>query len=207
MTKAKHYRKSCFSLRFRIIIAMAVLLLMAATSSLLFAKYIHSSGELENRFTPSAYDSPAVTDSMTKDVTGYYYKHDLSVTPAAGVDYPVYVRVALIPTWQDSSGNILGQQPVRDKDYSITYNENDWFVYTDGYYYCKTPVTGGTASPELITHYRYLKQLRDAPKTGYELHVEVVAETIQAVGTKYIDVQNRRAAVLDAWGVNPSVHN
>ena len=207
MTKAKHYRKSCFSLRFRIIIAMAVLLLMAATSSLLFAKYIHSSGELENRFTPSAYDSPEVTDSMTKDVTGYYYKHDLSVTPAAGVDYPVYVRVALIPTWQDSSGNILGQQPVRDKDYSITYNENDWFVYTDGYYYCKTPVTGGTASPELITHYRYLKQLRDAPKTGYELHVEVVAETIQAVGTKYIDVQNRRAAVLDAWGVNPSVHN
>ncbi len=207
MTKAKHYRKSRISLRFRIIIAMAVLLMIAASSSMLFAKYIHSSGEVENRFTPSTYDSPIVTDNMTKDVTGYYYKHDLSVTPAAGTDYPVYVRIALIPTWKDSSGNILGQQPVRDKDYSFTYNGTDWLLYTDGYYYCKTPVTGGNATPELITHYRFLKQLRDAPKSGYDLHVEVVAETIQAVGAKYIDVHNRKAAVLDAWGVNPLTYN
>ncbi len=188
------------------VVVLAAVLIVSGTSALLFAKYINNSGELENRFNPSEYDRPVVSDSMSKDVDGYYYKHNLKVTPAEETNYPVYVRVAIVPTWTDNDGNIFGQQPVKDKDYSLTFDTDNWFLYTDGFYYCKTPVTGGNSTPELITRYRALKQLRDAPFSEYDLHVEVVAETVQAIGTKYEGLNNKKDAVLDAWGLNPSAH-
>ncbi len=205
--RAKSNKKNRFGKQIKIIIALSIVLIISGFSTMLLAKYRSSSGELEDRFNPSVYDSPVISDQLTKGVDGYYYKHNLTVTPDDGINHPVYVRVAVVPTWTDSSGNILGQQPVKEKDYAITFNTDKWFLYTDGYYYCKVPVTGGTPAPELITTYRHIKQLRDAPRSGYDLHVEVAAETIQAIGKKSINTVDRKEVVLDAWGVNPSTHD
>ena len=177
--------------------AFAVLLLV----SLAFSKYVHISSELEDKFVMADHGDPEVSDTVSLDTaTSYYYKSGLSVT-APDKGYPVYIRVALVPTWRDASGNIYGQQPIEGSDYSLSYNSDKWYYnIADGYYYCRQPVQSGAQSPMLIKNDQRLEQIADPPVSGLTLHVEVTAQCIQAAGKTSGDVK----AVVDAWGIDPS---
>ncbi len=183
------------------VLTAAVLLSIVAGSVMIMAKYVHSSNLIEDYYQPDFYDRPQISDVMTKNEKGFFEKSCLTVTPADSTDYPVYVRVSLVPVWQDDSGNIYGQQPVLNRDYTLNYNENDWFCGTDGYYYCTKRITGGEAAPMLLTENEKLCQIKAAPRKGFHLHVLAAAETIQAIGTTDV---NHVPAVAEAWGLHPA---
>ena len=81
-------------------------------------------------------------------------------------------------------------------DYSISYNEDDWFL-EDGFWYCVSPITSGT-SPVLI---KECTPVSGRTPEGYSLSVEILAQTVQALGsTDGTDIP----AAQNAWGVTVS---
>ena len=185
--------------RFMLAFILIAVLTISAVSVTVIAKYLKGSNQLENDFTPGVYDTPMVSDTVSADADGNFYKSNVVITVGSN-DYPVFVRANLVVTWQDSEGEIYGQPPVPGKDYSIEYNGTDWTLGKDGYYYFNKAVQSGGSTEPLIGSNQKLKQIGTAPN-GYTMHVEVCAETIQAVGTS-----GNKTAVMNAWGVQPDDH-
>ena len=106
-------------------------------------------------------------------------------------DIPAYLRAAIVVTWQDADGNILGQVPVSGVDYVMEFNlDSRWSQNdTDGFFYCSSPVSAGSESDILIEHcYPVEAKVPD----GYRLVVEIMAEAIQSEPAD---------AVTKAWGM------
>lgn len=103
-------------------------------------------------------------------------------------DISVYVRVAVVVTWKDGSGNVYPQAPKIDTDYTWTLNSDDWFVKNGFYYYVKPVEASGTTS-NLLTN---VKEVENKAPEGYNLSVEIITQAIQAEPAD---------AVQDAWGV------
>lgn len=165
---------------------LVIVLCLVAICYGVVAKYTKSSTQLRDVFSRAVYDTPTLTDD------------DLTVTIGEH-DYPVYVRVSVVPTWQTSGGIVYYQVPTLGTDYSFTYSSTNWTLNTsDGYYYYNTAVAGGTSTLTLASD--GITLLRDPP-TGYTLHVELLTETIQAIGTT--DGNQPITAVMDAWKVQP----
>lgn len=85
----------------------------------------------------------------------------------------VYIRVALIPYWQDADGHVAGipSWPLP----SFTLNDG-WFRGNDGYYYYQNPVSAGEYTPSLTNH------LALPAQEGVKAVLTVAAEAIQAEG-------------------------
>jgi hypothetical protein len=105
--------------------------------------------------------------------------------------------VNVVATWQDSNGKVYYSAPKLGTDYSFTYNTGNWTL-KDGYYYYNTAVAGGTDD---ISFANEVKQLSNAPTEDYTLHLEVLVETIQAIGK----TDGNNSAVMDAWNIQPDV--
>ncbi|MBR2310755.1 MAG: hypothetical protein IKA47_09530 [Oscillospiraceae bacterium] len=143
---------------------------------------------VENTFVAEAPTDPVIQETFTENTS--LEKKNVSVdvgTPG----YAVYVRAAVVVTWQDDAGNVLSKAPVVGTDYSIQYNAADWFQY-DGFWYCRTMINSGN-SPVLITTCQPL-----VSKDACHLNVEIVSQTIQALGTTD---EGDIPAVTNAWGV------
>ena len=92
-----------------------------------------------------------------------------------------YIRAKIVITWQDVNGNVAGVKPVEGTDYRISMTDNytdNWIVDSEGIYYHKAAVAPQSDTSELISE---IVQLQS--KNGYNLHVEILAEAIQAEGT------------------------
>lgn len=100
-----------------------------------------------------------------------------------------YIRVAVIASWQDVSGNVYGKQPIPGTDYIISYV--DGWDNIDGYYYWPEAVEAGGKTGILINSCSEVEGM--APE-GYALTIDVVAEIIQS---------NPKSAVLEAWEYDP----
>lgn len=75
-------------------------------------------------------------------------------------------------------------------------NNTDWFYNAnDGFYYLNAMVNSGE-TPNLIN---LCYQTQAGPSDGYRLHIEVIAQTIQALGTTDV---GGTPAVTDAWGIS-----
>ncbi len=185
--------------------ALAALCLITMTVA---AKYIKSSGVLSGVFTPSPYGHPTVVENVITDPSdGFKYKTGVAVQ-TDDTAYAVYVRLALVISWKDDNGDVYGEQPFQDTDYTLVYNTDDWrYDSAGGYYYCTTPVESGALSPAFIDadEDQMLKQIKAGPE-GYTLHVEILAQTIQAVGMTDVGTPVE-PAIYDAWGVDPAVFN
>ena len=121
---------------------------------------------------------------------------DTSFNNDAG--YSVYVRAAVVATWKDPDGNVLGKVPVKGTDYTIVYPDSynsNWFEH-GGFYYHKAPV-GSKGSTKILISSCKLEDGVTAP-AGYSLNVEILTQTIQALGETDAD---NTPAVTDAWGV------
>ena len=174
---------------------VSVILLVTVVVGATLAYLVDVKGPIENTFTPSN-----VTVEVNEEFDGKE-KKDVSIKNTG--DTAAYIRAAVIVTWQNADGEVLGQKPVEGTDYSITYNLNaqtapkgKW-VKNGDYYYWNQPVAAGENTGILINEIK----LEDGitPPTGYFLCVEIIASGIQSDGTK-----DNTKAVVDAWGIDPS---
>ena len=172
--------------------AFLIVMLIAASVITIYAYLSASTGPLTNQFSVETSKTPTVTEDSFDGIT----KTNVCVE-VGDTKYDVYVRAAVIVTWKDNDENVYAQAPVLGTDYSMTLNtgdDYDWIKGDDGLYYYKTKVASGAKTSALITS---CTQTAEAP-SGYSLHVEIIAQTIQALGTTDgTDVP----AVTDAWGV------
>ena len=168
---------------------VSVILLVTVVVGATLAYLVDVKGPIENTFTPSN-----VTVEVNEEFDGKE-KKDVSIKNTG--DTAAYIRAAVIVTWQNADGEVLGQKPVEGTDYTTFTSDNGWVNHTDGYYYWTKPVDPGKNTGILIKEIK----LKDGvtPPSGYFLCVEIIASGIQSDGTK-----EGTKAVVDAWGIDPS---
>lgn len=191
-------------------ILLIVLAAVAAFAVAVSAAYIKLA-DVNNNFSPADSIDPEVVEkfeefdkTLKKDV---YFE-------VGETEYPVYVRVALVFTWQNEDGIVYFSKPVEatpilgdgdeiigySGDYTIDLNidaDDDWMLGDDGFYYYKYPVQSDDPTTILINECR---QVNDAPADGYTLSVEIIVQTVQAVG--FTDEDNENGVIpayQDAW--------
>ena len=164
------------------LIVLVALVLVAAIIGTTIAYYMITSPTTENTFEVAAPGSLTVNETFTEGDTE---KKNVYVTLNGG-DTSVYVRAAIVITFQDASGNVLAKVPVKDTDYTIEMGPN-WTLKSDGFWYYYDTVAPDTSTTNLIVSCKTLN-------TSYKLVVEVLAQSIQAAPTD---------AVLEQWGFIP----
>ena len=138
-----------------------------------------------NTFTPSKVDT-----EIKEDLEGNV-KKNVKIENTSDID--AYIRADIVVTWQDEAGNVLGEKPALGTDYTMTQTSTDWKEIKGLYYYTKkvSPNAPDNFTTNLIDS---CTPKVTAPVKGYTLHVEILAEAIQA---------EPDTAIIDAWGVNP----
>lgn len=177
-------RRLRWSKQFAVLACVAVLLMGFVGSSL--AWLMDSTTEVKNEFVPGDV-TPEVTEGFDGNV-----KSDVKIQNTGNVD--AYIRAKLVFTWQNKAGEVLGVAPTSN-DYTISWTNEGWEEGSDGYYYYTSKVGSGESTGVLATG---ITQKVPAPAEGYTLHVEVLAESIQAEPS---------SAVTKAWGWSPSNTN
>ena len=168
---------------------MLLLVLVSLSTGTVVAYLAASSKELTNRFEPAPQQDPKILETFENNT-----KENVRVR-AGDTGYPVYVRAAIVVTWKNGN-NILPQTPVPGTDYELTLGEK-WTQRGDGYYYYAEAVPSGETTDPLVTTCTPLKA---APENGYSLSVDILTQTVQALGTTD---DGTESAVQDAWGTTP----
>lgn len=135
-----------------------------------------------NTFEPGEVP-PTINETFTGTL-----KEDVTVTNNGNVS--AFIRAAIIVTWQDSEGNVAAVPPVENEDYEISFG-SDWTKQEKSdFYYYKAAVAAGGTTTELIEKAYQLKEY-----SGYQLHIEIVTQTIQS---------NPASVAEEAWGYVPA---
>ena len=179
-----------------LIIAIVVLVAIIAIAVPTVAYYIINANDGGNEYTPAEPGDPSFNlDSNNKEMK------NVSIA-VEDKGYPVYVRVAIVITWQkqeDGENEVFFQNPVVNVDYTIDFNTNGWTSF-GGYYYCTSPVASGKTTDVLINSCELVEGGGVGVPDGYTLNVEIIVQTVQAVGaTDNGDVPAWR----DAWKNSP----
>ena len=163
--------------------ALALGLMLTLSVGGTIAYLITDTRPVEKTFTPGN-----VACQVIEDFNGTT-KSNVKIKNTGNTD--AYIRAAIVVTWQNASGNVLGKAPVLGSDYTLKLaTDTGWNITTsDGYYYYATAVSVNNSTGILINECTVLKP---APAEGYTLCVEVLADAIQATPIN---------AVKDAWGV------
>lgn len=177
-------RRLRWSKQFAVLACVAVLLTGFVGSSL--AWLMAGTKPIKNVFEPGNVP-PTIVEQMNGTV-----KNNVTVKNTGNVD--AYIRAKLVFTWQNKAGEVLGVAPTVG-DYTITWTKAGWEDGSDGFYYYTTPVAPGGSTGVLATN---IEQVITNPAEGYTLHVEVLAESIQAEPS---------SAVKEAWGWSPANTN
>lgn len=180
MKNGKHAAPRGMKRSLVLVVSLLALLLVVAGGTL---AWLTAQDSVSNTFTPAhvtcdvgeKFDGKTKSDVMIKNTS----------------DIPVYIRASIIVTWKDPSGNVYGQLPVADTDYTIGYGTG-WTRQGD-YWYYTSPVAVGDTTGTLISSCT-VKAGAAIPK-DYNLSVEIIAEAIQSQPAR---------AVQQAWGVTVS---
>lgn len=168
---------------------VSILLLACIAVGGTLAFLIAQAGPVVNTFQPSK-----VTTAVEETLTG---GTKTNVKIANTGDTEAYIRAAVVVTWKDEKGNVYGQVPVLNEDYTITFATNTgWTESADGFYYYTTPVAPDNETGILIAN---CSPKAEAPE-GYSLDVMILGSGIQSVPAK---------VVTEAWssgvsGVGPN---
>lgn len=146
--------------------ALCALALCSAAE--LTAAYLHDQDTAENTFLLGEV-TPVIQETFENAVKE-------NVTLKNGGNTPVYLRAAVLVSWQDGAGHIMpADPPVLDGDYTFTGPETNWTLGGDGYYYYTLPVSPGGETSRLIA------QMTDThTDTTKLLVVDIVAQSVQA---------------------------
>ena len=185
MYHGKHIRKSKRPVALLASLVLAVGIVAAGTIAFL----VTSDGPVVNTFTPTNVP-PEIHEEFNGTV-----KSNVRIENQGNTD--AYIRAAVMVNWVDGSGNVLGQVPELGSDYTVAWMpdmdanvegvQNDWVKGKDGYHYFTkiVPATSGTDLTDILIG--EAKVLKAAPVGGYELAIDIVAQTIQAVPENVVD--------------------
>ena len=163
--------------------AIAVILIVAVAAGATLAYMSMKSGSVNNGFAPGE-----IKVTVDEDFTpGGHVKKDVYISNDSNTG--AYIRAAIAVTWQNSNGDVYGETPVLGEDYTLTRGAVGWINGNDGYYYWSSAVAAGGKTDNLID---VCEVIGTPPADGYTLHVEIVAQGIQATPAD---------AVHSAWGV------
>lgn len=185
MYHGKHIRKSKRPVALLASLALVLGIMVAGTLAFL----VTSDGPVVNTFTPTNVP-PEIHEEFNGTV-----KSNVRIENQGNTD--AYIRAAVMVNWVDGSGNVLGQVPELGSDYTVAWMpdmdanvegvQNDWVKGKDGYHYFTkiVPATSGTDLTDILIG--EAKVLKAAPVDGYELAIDIVAQTIQAVPENVVD--------------------
>jgi len=137
-------------------------------------------------------DSSALINMFTPGKVSCYVEETFDGTTKSGVrientgNIDVYIRVKLVPTLKDASGNIYAKTPVQNTDYSLDLNTGSWFLGSDGFYYCKARIASPARDESgIISTASYTDILINSctafeRSDGLTFDLQILAETIQA---------------------------
>ena len=179
----RNTNKSGFRWKRSGILLAAVIVLLAGAVGGTWAFLVAQSESVQNNFT-YAHVSCRIDEKFENGV-----KSDVKIQNTG--DIPAYIRARIVVTWKDANGNVSAV-PVKNTDYTITFNETDW-TQRDGYWYCKNAVNPDDFTTELITECKKTSNA-NVPE-GYNLSVEILADAIQS---------EPASAVTEAWVYNPT---
>lgn len=172
MNQNGNNRKNSYLTRKRLIaVAFSLLLAVVIFTGASFAFLHMNSGPVQNTFSKGSVGAD-IEEVFTNNVKS-------SITVKNTGDSPAYVRVRLVTYWQDAAGNIL----VKDTQPSISLTLGSGWSQLGEYYYYTQPVSGGTATGNLLG------------SNGITLVenqvIDVIAEVVQATPD---------GAVTNLWG-------
>lgn len=103
-------------------------------------------------------------------------KRNVSVVNTGDID--VWVRVSLVPAWEDDRGNAVNQAADLN-DLNLSFGTGAWFKASDGRYYCSVKISPGSETPVLINS-AAVNPSSEGFKAGYHMNLQILCETIQA---------------------------
>ena len=166
---------------FAAVLAIALLLTVGVGGTL--AYLIADGGSITNIFKPEQATIQIIEDSFNGN-------KKTNVCVENTCDIPVYVRVAIVPTWEDENGNPVGVSASLD-DLTIEWGSAKWVKFGD-YWYYKEAVAVDATTDNLI------KEATVTTANGYKMNLQIIAEAIQADG---FDAKGNKPVEL-AWGVD-----
>lgn len=165
------------------LIAFCVCILACAAVSGSLAWLISAPGPVVNEFIPGE-----VTIQVDETFDGST-KQNVRIKNTGNV--PAYIRVALVPAWVDDEGNIAAKPASLeqlDNDCNIAWGkdgngyEDDWFIGSDGFYYCKTVIEPGKSTPILIKSCTVKGEEHE-----YDFELQVIASAVQSLPTTTVE--------------------
>ena len=175
-----------------LLVLMAVLSL---STGAVVAYLAASTGAVTNSFNAAQSKDPIVAESMSPDKLT---KSNVAVQPN-NPGYAVYVRAAVLVNWKNGDGNVLAKAPVLGTDYSLDPGDSRWFEHGGFYYYAEMVKDEADVQDKTSNLIDFITVQQPAPESNYKLNVEIITQTIQALGTT--DVGDT-PAVTDAWGID-----
>lgn len=161
---------------FVLVMSVALLILGVVGGSL--AYLFTSTEDVVNTFTPADV-TPTINEDFDGDV-----KSNVTVTNSGNTD--AYIRAAVVITWVDEAGNVVANAEGHTYECNYNLTADGWFVGEDGFYYYSKPVAAKNSTGVLIN------SARVTAGTEYQLNIEIMAQTIQAVPASVVE---------NAWGV------
>ena len=127
-----------------------------------------------------------ITNTLTMADTGIKIEEDFDGQVKQNIrvsntgDVPIYVRVRIVPTYQDGEGNVVFTD-LNDSMPVMTSTDPNWVV-RDGVYYYTLPLAPEATTTNAVDEIR--ERPGFTPPEGSTLHVRVLAECIQSQGVK-----------------------
>lgn len=163
-----------------LVMLACVTMLLTFTVSGTVAFLAAGSAPVVNEFTPSS-----VTPGIKETFDGKE-KKDVYITNTGSI--PAYIRAAVVITLQNGDGTAI-LPAVEGTHYTIAWGTG-WDEGSDGLYYWPSPV--GANSGKTGNLIDICKSIPEKIPAGYNLHVEVLAQAIQAQPTSVVERE---------WGV------
>ena len=166
------------------LIAFCVCILSCAAVSGSLAWLTSTPGPVVNEFIPGEV-TIQVDETFDDEHTT---KQNVSIKNTGNV--PAYIRVALVPAWVDDEGNIAAKPASLElnDDCNIAWGkdgsgyEADWFIGSDGFYYCKTVIEPGASTPILIKSCTVKGEEHE-----YDFELQVIASAVQSLPTSTVE--------------------
>ena len=157
-----------------ILLLIAVALIAAIGVGGTVAYLFTSTPPVTNTFEPAG-----VPAEIEEQISGNT-KQSVTIKNVGNVN--AFVRAKIVATWQkiDENGNVYvygGDTPVWDTDYRYTPG-SDW-TEAAGFYYYNDEVAPGDSTSPLFTN---CSPVAGTAPEGYNLHIEILAQTIQSEG-------------------------
>lgn len=168
-----------------LLLLASLALVVTAVIGTTLAYLVSSPPAVTNTFTPGK-----ITSKVDEELVNGK-KSNVKIQNTGNGD--AYIRAKVVITWQDADGNVLAEQPVKGTDYTINGSPDSYWFESDGFFYWNSKVPAGQSTGVLI---KELKQ-SETKETDRHLHVEILAEAIQAEPAEAVEGAWKAVKVVD----------